>query len=106
VAGVAVTARRSGGDLQVRVSRASGAPVRDAEELLVVTSDFLAMGGDAAFASVGLLRVISAEGAGPLLRDAIAARLRAQGGRIASRDVFDPAHPRWHYPGSRPVKCD
>jgi 5'-nucleotidase len=105
VAGILVDARCDDGALRVRLSRSSGVPVRDDEELLVVTSDFLATGGDAAFAPVRLLQVIDAGADAPLLRDVIAARLRARGGKIGWRDVFDPAHPRWTYPGPRPVRC-
>jgi 5'-nucleotidase len=90
----------------VTVARASGAPVRDSEDLLVVTSDFLATGGDAAFAPVRLLRVLDAGAERQLLRDAIAERLSARGGRLGWRDVYDTTHPRWRYPGSRPVTCD
>ncbi len=105
VAGIIVRARCDGGALRVNVTRESGAPVRDGEDLLVVTSDFLATGGDGAFAPVGVLRVIDSGADAPLLRDVIAERLRARGGRIGWRDVFDPAHPRWTFPGSRPVRC-
>jgi hypothetical protein len=79
--------------------------VRDTDDLLVVTSDFLATGGDAALAPVGRVRVIDAGGEAPLVRDVIADRLRARGGRIGWRDVFDPARPRWTFPGARPVRC-
>jgi 5'-nucleotidase len=105
VAGIRVDARCGGETLRVSLTRESGAPVRDDEELLVVTSDFLATGGDGAFASVGVLRVIDAGGDAAFLREAIAARLHARGGRIGSHDVFDPSRPRWTYPGPRPVTC-
>lgn len=105
VAGVTAVAACDGGALRATLKRASGVPVRDNEELTIVTSDFLATGGDGAFAPVRVLRVMSGGDEGVLVRDAIAGRLRAHGGSLDPRDFFDPSRPRLSYSGSRPVRC-
>jgi 5'-nucleotidase len=105
VAGVVVRARCHEGVLQTTVARRSGDAIRENEELTVVTSDFLATGGDGAFAPVGILRVVDGGDDGPFVRDAIAERLRERGGHLGEHQVFDRSHPRWTYPGDRPVRC-
>ena len=105
LAGVTTLATCEGGTLSVTVRRLSGAPIRDDEQLTIATSDFLATGGDGAFASIRLVRTLDAGDDAPLVRDAIADRLRHRGGWIDARQFFDPAHPRLTYAGTRPVRC-
>ena len=105
MAGVTASATCDNGTLRTVLRRPSGAPVGDDEELTVATSDFLATGGDGAFAPVRLLRVTDAGDDGPLVRDAIADRLRERGGWLDAKQFFDPARPRLTYAGRRPVRC-
>jgi 2',3'-cyclic-nucleotide 2'-phosphodiesterase (5'-nucleotidase family) len=105
VAGVTASATCDNGTLRTILRRPSGAPVGGDEELTVATSDFLATGGDGAFAPVRLLRVTDAGDDGPLVRDAIADRLRERGGWLDAKQFFDPARPRLTYAGRRPVRC-
>ena len=90
------------GTLRTILRRASGAPVGGDEELTVATSDFLATGGDGAFAPVRLLRVTDAGDDGPLVRDAIADRLRERGGWLDAKQFFDPARPPFDIRRSSP----
>jgi 5'-nucleotidase len=109
VSGVRVTARCKGAALDVVLRRERGGKiVRDADRLTIVTSDFLAGGGDGMLEGLDL-----AEGAvkleeGETIRDALAATLRKRGGRLSGTDpkLFDPARPRFALPGPRPVRCD
>jgi 2',3'-cyclic-nucleotide 2'-phosphodiesterase (5'-nucleotidase family) len=105
VAGVTASATCENGTLRATLRRRSGAPIRDDEELTIATSDFLATGGDGAFAPVRLLRVADAGDDAPLVRDAIVDSLRQRGGSLDGKQFFDPAHPRLMYPGRRPVQC-
>jgi 5'-nucleotidase len=105
VAGMTALVACEGATLRVTITRSSGAPIRDDEELTIATSDFLATGGDAAFAPVRVPRALEAGDDAPLVRDAIADRLRHRGGAIDPRQFFDIAHPRLMYSGKRPVRC-
>jgi 5'-nucleotidase len=106
LSGVRVLASCDRGRLDVRLERADGRAIAPSERLLVVTSDFLATGGD------GLFPEEARRGAdlpgGPPIREAMATLLRARGGKLGGddHDIFDPAHPRLTYPGPRPVRCD
>jgi hypothetical protein len=102
---VTAVATCDNGMLRASLRRASGAPIRGDEELTVATSDFLATGGDGAFGPVGVLRVIDASDDAPLVRDALAGRLRQRGGWLDPKALFDPARPRLTYPAPRPVRC-
>ena len=88
-------------ELEITLTREDGRPVRDDERLTVVTSDFLATGGnDGAFKGLpdGAVTIERA-----LLREEIVRVLRARGGEL--RGTYDPALPRLSYPGARPVSC-
>jgi 2',3'-cyclic-nucleotide 2'-phosphodiesterase (5'-nucleotidase family) len=105
VSGVRAEARCKDGALTVSLRRADGRPIAPKARLTLVTSDFLATGGD------GLLSQDTKERArlddGPPIRDAMAALLRTRKTPLVPDDpaLFDPAHPRITYPGPRPVKC-
>ncbi len=105
VAGVTAVAACDNGRLRVSLRRRSGAPIRGDEDLTIATSDFLATGGDGAFAAVRLLRVAGDGDEGPLVRDALAGRLRQRHDAIEPATFFDPSRPRLTYPGRRPVSC-
>lgn len=109
LSGLRAQARCAGGALEVTLYWPGGKRVAASTPLTVVTSDFLATGGD------GLLRDVPLAGDAIdirrdlLLRDAL---LRGfahyPGGRIDgnSRALLDPAHPRVQYAGTRPVRCE
>jgi len=97
---VRATCEKTG--LEVALARPDGAPVRDDEMLALITTDFLATGGDGFFAGASLAYEI-----GPPLRDAMAEALRTRGGVLDASDhsLFDPAHPRIELPGEVPIQC-
>jgi 2',3'-cyclic-nucleotide 2'-phosphodiesterase (5'-nucleotidase family) len=102
--GLRVTATCTGGALEVFLKDERGQPIADDRTLTLITSDFLASGGDGA---IGRLKL--PEGAvvvtDTIIRDAMAAQLTARGGTVAAVDVFDPDRRRLTYPGPRPVRC-
>ena len=109
-AGLTAKAYCEGAHLKVELfhagsrTKAPGARIADNEELTMVTSDFLASGGEGIIAKLKLPNgsiVIDDSN----IRDSMAAQLKARGGTLDPHTVFDPKSPRLEYPGGRPVKC-
>jgi 5'-nucleotidase len=102
IAGARVEATCRGGELVVELRRSDGRPIGDAEKLVLVTSDFLASGGDGAFG--GQDQVVVEEG---LIREGMAALLKKRGGTLRGddRSLYDPDARRVVYPDERPVEC-
>jgi 2',3'-cyclic-nucleotide 2'-phosphodiesterase (5'-nucleotidase family) len=106
VSGISVRARCAGGRVQIELRRANGAVVRDDDQLVIATSDYLATGGDdllrPAQLEAGRVEILA-----ELVRDAFAARLRARGGTLdgGAPALLDPARPRLGLPAKRPLRC-
>jgi 2',3'-cyclic-nucleotide 2'-phosphodiesterase (5'-nucleotidase family) len=105
LAGLRAEARCKAGALAVTLFRSDGRPIAPKTRLTLVTSDFLATGGDGLFSEETKERARLDDG--PPIRDAMAGLLRARKTPLAPDDpaLFDPAHPRIAYPGPRPVHC-
>jgi 5'-nucleotidase len=105
VSGVRVRARCEEDRPVVTVERPDGREIADDEPVTVLTSDFLASGGDGL---VGLDDEVVIESGAPL-RDVIAARLRGSGStgelRPDDPDIYDPQRPRLAVEGARPLPC-
>ncbi|MEZ4221484.1 MAG: bifunctional UDP-sugar hydrolase/5'-nucleotidase [Polyangiaceae bacterium] len=105
IAGLSASAQCKNGALEVALRDAKGRLLAANESILVVTSDYLATGGDGLFEGSDLTgRVeIASE---TLLRDAFAKSLAARG-KLAAVDPkrFSADHPRIAFPGPRPVNC-
>jgi 2',3'-cyclic-nucleotide 2'-phosphodiesterase (5'-nucleotidase family) len=101
--GLTVGARCKAGQLEVSLTR-KGKVVADDDTLTLITSEFLASGGDGA---VGRLKL--PDGAvtidNVIIRESMAAQLKKRGGRLDPARLLDPHKPRLAYPGQRPVKC-
>jgi 5'-nucleotidase len=102
-AGIAVTARCQGEQLVVELSR-KGKAIRDTDELTVVTSDFLASGGDGAIGRLGLPPG-AVQLTGTIIRDSMARELKKRRGKLDPASYFDPHKPRVHFSGTRPMRC-
>ncbi len=100
ISGVRARAHCQGDRLEIALSRDDGRAVGDREVLTVVTSDFLAGGGEAVFPDAGRPTVDD-----ELIREALVRQLEARDGVLRAEKVFDPARRRLDYPGSRPVRC-
>jgi 5'-nucleotidase len=102
--GLTVKARCKSGQLDVDI-KVAGKPLADEAAYKVVTSDFLASGGD--MSVIGRLKL--PEGAiqmtDVIIRDAIADVLRKKKGKIDPAQLFSPAKRRLDYEGERPVEC-
>ena len=106
--GLRADVRCVGHERVASLSRASGGVVRPDAELTILTSDFLATGGDGIFSDLARARpdAFTLED-DPPIREAMAAALRARGGSLSRRTLLDARHPRIRYAGgSRPVRCD
>jgi hypothetical protein len=105
LSGVRALATCQGGETVVALTRPDGRAVHPDERLIVLTSDFLATGGDGLFAPASL-RSAHFASSGPI-RDAIADHLRRRGGSLDANapDVFSRARPRLVFSGQRPVRC-
>jgi 5'-nucleotidase len=103
VSGVRARARCVGSSLDVTLTSADGRPIGRAQRLALVTSDFLATGGDGLMPELAKRAVIDED---HLIRDALVDQLGARKGAVGLRDAgYDPAHPRLDYPAARPVRC-
>jgi 2',3'-cyclic-nucleotide 2'-phosphodiesterase (5'-nucleotidase family) len=104
-AGVRVEARCEAGALAVKMTRSSGAAIADGDALLLVTSDFLATGGD------GILTPIMPDGGfpvdvdAPLVRDVLIEYLRRPGAPVREAQLVD-ATPRVSISGSIPCTAN
>jgi 2',3'-cyclic-nucleotide 2'-phosphodiesterase (5'-nucleotidase family) len=105
LSGVRTEARCKEGTLEVTLHRTSGKSIGPSTKLTLVTSDFLATGGDGLFSEETKERAKLDDGLP--IRDAMAELLRGRRSPLTPDDpaLFDPAHPRIAYPGSRPVHC-
>ncbi len=104
VAGVRATVTcKDNGTVDVTLTRRSGKVIKDNDKLVVVTSDFLATGGDKTFTALApeAIEILDT----PLIRDGIATALRKRGGSLRGPTVYDPKQPRLAFKGMRPVKC-
>jgi 5'-nucleotidase len=104
VSGITVKARCSGDVLEVALRRRNGRAIADEERLLLVTSDYLATGGDRLLLTIGEPRSRIVAAPPVLLRDALASEITKRA-RVRVGDVLDPKRPRLELPSPRPVRC-
>jgi 5'-nucleotidase len=107
LSGVRVKAACRDGALKLQLLRSDGRPIASTARLTLVTSDYLATGGDRLFSALALDRSRIEPVGKLLLRDALAVELGRRG-RIDPHDkrLFDPERPRIELPSARPVTCN
>jgi len=105
ISGVRINARCEGKKLRVTLLR-NGKPLADNTPLRLVTSDFLATGGDGAFASLRKRnpKAVALEG-GETIREAMVQWLRKHGGVLDPAAYYDRRKRRIHIEGPRPLRC-
>ena len=104
--GLRAQAHCDGGRLAVTLSRSNGRRLRDAEALEILTTDFLATGGDGLFAAVQARADAVVVEDGPPIREVLADALRKAGPRkIVPVEYLRPGAPRVGFTGPRPVRC-
>jgi 5'-nucleotidase len=102
LSGVRVQARCKDKSVDATLSRSDGSPLSDETMLSLVTTDFLATGGDGFFADTSISFQI-----GPPIRDEMAEVLRKRRGKLSPDDptLLDPSKPRFDLPGPVPIRC-
>lgn len=102
LSGLRVHARCKHQELEVTLGRPDGSALPDDSPLSLITTDFLATGGDGFFADATIPFEI-----GLPIRDGMAEVLRRRGGTVAPDDpaLFDAAHPRLDLPSPPPIRC-
>ena len=105
IAGLQVRAACAEGAIRVASSAANGRQVGDNDQISVVTTDFLATGGDGIFATVTPPQGLDVEETGLMVRDVAADWFRRRGGRLREEDLVNRENPRWLVPGPMPVRC-
>ena len=104
VSGLRAVAQCKGGELVVQLHDAKNRRIRPTRTLHVVTSDFLATGGDGAFGEALDAGAVTIETERPF-RDVLADLLRTRGGTIHPDHHFEASRPRLEFTGPRPVRC-
>lgn len=106
LSGMRVDARCGKSGLEVKLTRENGKAVSDRESLLLVTSDYLATGGDGLFQPLSLSAPRVELDTSSTFRDALARSLKRHP-QLSPRDpaIFDPAHPRLALSAPRPMIC-
>ena len=92
-------------ELDVAMIRQGGTAIDDDDVLEVLTTDFLATGGDDV-----LTPIIPADGFPidtnqPLVREAIADWLRKRGGNLSASTFSDAGNPKWNIAASAATEC-
>ncbi len=102
--GIVAKARCKDGSLAVDI-KIGGKPLADEASYKIVTSDFLASGGDASV--IGRLKLPegSVKMTDVIIRDAIAEILRKKKGKVDPAQLLSPTNKRLDYEGQRPVEC-
>jgi 5'-nucleotidase len=102
--GVTAKARCKNGLLAVDI-KVGGKPLVDDASYKLVTSDFLASGGDVS--AIGRLKLPegSIKLTDEIIRDSIADLLRKKKGKVDPGHFFSPTKKRLDYEGERPVLC-
>jgi 5'-nucleotidase len=101
--GLTAKGRCKNGKLDLTVT-VGGKPLDDAKPYKVVTSDFLASGGDGL---IGRLKLPAdaTKITDVIIRDAIADIIRKRKGKLDPSTLFSPKVKRMDYEGKRPVEC-
>jgi 2',3'-cyclic-nucleotide 2'-phosphodiesterase (5'-nucleotidase family) len=103
ISGIEVEAHCEGTALRVRILR-RGKPIADDTTLTLVTSDYLASGGDMLFSPLINPRSRIRNASPLLLRDVLALELKKRR-KVSAKDSFDPKHPRLRLSAPRPIRC-
>lgn len=105
IAGIRVFATCDDGILNLTMIRPNGSAIEDHEMLAVMTTDFLAMGGDAIFTPVIPENGFPIVGSTQLVRETIASWMRERGGNLNADSFSDADNPKWNIPESVIMEC-
>jgi len=105
IAGIRVFAACDDDTLSLTMTRPDGSVIEDHEMLAVMTTDFLAMGGDAIFTPVIPEDGYPIGGSTQLVRETIASWMRERGGNLNADSFSDADDPKWNIPESVIMEC-
>ena len=91
--------------LRVTMIRRDGSEIEDHEMLSVMTTDFLATGGDDIFTAIMPTDGFPIDANKPLIREVIADWMRQRGGSLSADTFSDAGNPKWNIPDSIVEQC-
>jgi 2',3'-cyclic-nucleotide 2'-phosphodiesterase (5'-nucleotidase family) len=105
ISGMRAAVRCEGSTITTTLTRDDGRVVQPDDSLRVVSSDFLATGGDGFFRTAREREGGVTLDEGPPMREGMARVLEAHAGTVGPLTYFDPDQPRIVLPHPRPVHC-
>jgi 5'-nucleotidase len=105
IAGIRVFAACDDGLLSLTMMRPDGSAIEDHEMLAVMTTDFLALGGDDVFTPVIPEEGFPIAGSTRLVRETIVNWMRERGGNLSVDSFSDTDNPKWNIPESVMMRC-
>lgn len=105
LAGIRVVAACEDNTLNVKMIRRDGSEIEDHEMLAIMTTDFLATGGDDVLTPVIPEAGFPFSDDTPLIREVIANWMRQRGGNLSADTFLDTDNPKWHVPDSIAEDC-
>ena len=105
IAGLRVAASCRGNRIAIAMTLDSDRPVRGSDRLTVVTTDFLATGGDRLLSPVMPAGGFPLDEDLPVFREVVAEWLEDRGGRLNETQFINATTPRWQYGGALPMTC-
>lgn len=105
VSGIRIFAACHDKKINVTMLRANGSEVEDNEMLAVMTTDFLATGGDDIFAAITPADGFPIDTNKPLIREVIADWMRQRGGSLSASNFLDAGIPKWNIAESVAEQC-
>ena len=105
ISGIRVFAACDDDKLSVTMARSDGSEIEDHEMLAVMTTDFLATGGDDLFTPIIPEGGFPIANDMPLVREVIAGWMRRRGGSLSADSFSDADSPKWNVADSTLDEC-
>jgi len=105
LSGIRVFAACDDRKLEVTMIRTDGSAIEDHEMLAIITTDFLATGGDNVLTTIIPEHGFTIDSEKPLVREAIADWMRQRGGSLDAETFSDAGNPKWNIPDSVAAQC-
>ena len=105
LAGIRVVAACEDNKLNVTMTRNDGSEIEDHEMLAVMTTDFLATGGDDVLTPIIPEAGFPISSDTPLIREVVANWMRQRGGNLSADTFLDTDNPKWNIPDSIAEEC-
>jgi hypothetical protein len=103
--GMRVFAACDDGVVSIEMQRPDGTEIANNETITVVTTDFLAMGGDNIFTPIIPDGGFDLPTSTPFVRELFVTWMRTTGGSLNAADFLDDENPRWSFSESWPGDC-